>query len=288
VKKLQQALMAAGYALPRYGADGGYGHEGIAAVKKLQKDSGLPETGIVDKATLLALDRKLAAPPAPGGSGAAGGVGGTGAVSTPGTPTAGGVRSGRFTDPALAAVLAGRSTIGSGSRGEGVKAVQQALMDVGFALPRYGADGGFGAEATKAVQRFQVEMGLPRTGKVDKATLEALDRAAPPAGKTLERYPEYDRIYEDGRADMTIAFGYDEDGMDAGQVEWTLRGLTADGFRRVNPGSLSAADKAKYGLTPDRVDAGISYYVKDFRDPATGKPVCAVAMIVTPTSPATP
>src|SRR5436190_669238 len=52
VKALQQGLMAAGYALPRYGADGGYGAEGQAAVKKLQKDAGLPETGIVDAATL--------------------------------------------------------------------------------------------------------------------------------------------------------------------------------------------------------------------------------------------
>src|SRR4051812_36078946 len=45
VKALQKALMAAGYALPKYGADGGFGGEGIAAVKALQHDAKLPETG---------------------------------------------------------------------------------------------------------------------------------------------------------------------------------------------------------------------------------------------------
>jgi peptidoglycan hydrolase-like protein with peptidoglycan-binding domain len=291
VKKLQQALMAAGYALPRYGADGGYGAEGMAAVKKLQRDAHLPETGIVDRATLLALDQKLAAG-GPGGAGAAGGAGGTGASAGAATltpPGSGAVSSGRFqSNPDLAAVAAGRKTLGPGAKGEAVKAVQQALLDTGFALPKYGADGGYGAEMALAVRRFQMDQGLPRTGKVDKATLAALDRYAPPPGKRLERYPEYDRIYEDGRADMTLAFGYDEDGAAAGQIAETLRGLQAQGFRKVNPDALSAADRAKYGLGPDQVDPGISYWVKDFKDPATGKNVCAVTKILTPDSAPTP
>src|SRR5207249_3860312 len=38
VKKFQQRLITTGYPLPKYGANGGYGGEGMAAVKKLQRD----------------------------------------------------------------------------------------------------------------------------------------------------------------------------------------------------------------------------------------------------------
>ncbi len=51
VKTLQELLMQNGYSLPKYGADGDFGDETVAAVKKFQKDFGLPVTGIVDNAT---------------------------------------------------------------------------------------------------------------------------------------------------------------------------------------------------------------------------------------------
>ena len=41
--------------------DGIYGPQTVDAVKQLQNDSGLPPTGLVDQATALALDKKLAA-----------------------------------------------------------------------------------------------------------------------------------------------------------------------------------------------------------------------------------
>jgi peptidoglycan hydrolase-like protein with peptidoglycan-binding domain len=53
--QLQQVSLYAGQ------IDGIYGPETLAAVKQLQKDSGLPETGYADKATQAALDAKLAA-----------------------------------------------------------------------------------------------------------------------------------------------------------------------------------------------------------------------------------
>ena len=40
--------------------DGIYGPQTVAAVEQLQTDSGLPVTGLVDQATALALDKKLA------------------------------------------------------------------------------------------------------------------------------------------------------------------------------------------------------------------------------------
>ncbi|GEK21729.1 peptidoglycan-binding domain-containing protein [Cellulomonas xylanilytica] len=56
---LQQALTDAGYAPGP--VDGVYGPQTVAAVQALQKDSGLPETGTVDKATAAALEATLSA-----------------------------------------------------------------------------------------------------------------------------------------------------------------------------------------------------------------------------------
>ncbi len=61
VQKLQTALEQAGYKLRNYGADGDFGGETAGAVKKLQKDAGLPQTGKVDAQTLAALETKSAA-----------------------------------------------------------------------------------------------------------------------------------------------------------------------------------------------------------------------------------
>jgi peptidoglycan hydrolase-like protein with peptidoglycan-binding domain len=56
---LQTQLQKAGYY--KGPVDGVYGPQTVAAVEQLQTDSGLPTTGLVDKATALALDKKTAA-----------------------------------------------------------------------------------------------------------------------------------------------------------------------------------------------------------------------------------
>ena len=58
VKALQQALMALGYSLPKYGADGKWGPETLRALKKFQKDNGLKADGIVGKNTKRAFAKK--------------------------------------------------------------------------------------------------------------------------------------------------------------------------------------------------------------------------------------
>ncbi len=55
---LQTDLQTAGYY--KGAIDGIYGPQTVAAVEQLQTDSGLPVTGLVDQATALALDKKLA------------------------------------------------------------------------------------------------------------------------------------------------------------------------------------------------------------------------------------
>lgn len=58
VKALQQALMALGYSLPKYGADGKWGSETLKALKKFQKDNGLKADGVVGKNTKSAFAKK--------------------------------------------------------------------------------------------------------------------------------------------------------------------------------------------------------------------------------------
>lgn len=51
VHRAQQLLMAAGYALPRFGADGNFGNETSAAVKQFQKDHMLRPDGVIGPLT---------------------------------------------------------------------------------------------------------------------------------------------------------------------------------------------------------------------------------------------
>jgi hypothetical protein len=77
----------------------------------------------------------------------------------------------------LEAILAGRaSAIHRGSKGNGVRAVQQALMTLQYDVPG-GADGAFGAGTEAAIKAFQKAKNLGADGQVGKATLRALDDA---------------------------------------------------------------------------------------------------------------
>lgn len=58
VKLLQQTLIAKGYELPKYGADGDFGAETEEAVKAFQKSNGLVVDGIVGAKTIAALEAK--------------------------------------------------------------------------------------------------------------------------------------------------------------------------------------------------------------------------------------
>lgn len=55
VTALQKALIAAGYSLPNYGADGKYGAETTAAVKRFQQANRLDDTGTCNNATVQAI-----------------------------------------------------------------------------------------------------------------------------------------------------------------------------------------------------------------------------------------
>jgi hypothetical protein len=61
-----------------------------------------------------------------------------------------------------------------GSKGADVTAMQQRLLAHGVALPKYGADGDFGAETEAAVKTFQGLHGLAADGVCGPATWQAL------------------------------------------------------------------------------------------------------------------
>lgn len=90
-------------------------------------------------------------------------------------------------DGQLGQVLGGGQALGTGAKGDGVKKFQQAMSDMGFALPG-SADGSFGPQTAKAVRNFQVNASkmfpdVRPTGTIDAATLRALDQLAPAPGQ---------------------------------------------------------------------------------------------------------
>lgn len=175
VKAVQQSLNQLGFSS---GApDGIMGNNTAGALKVFQRAKNLPETGKIDRGTLVALDRAL--------------QGNQVEPSRPDRPTpppSSTLRNDRFkSDTQLSRVFAGQVTLSPGSRGDGVKAVQQALSDMGFAVPG-GADGAYGGQSEKAVRNFQLHASgmfpeVRPTGVVDKATLQALDALAPKKGQ---------------------------------------------------------------------------------------------------------
>ena len=90
------------------------------------------------------------------------------------------------TSPTPTTVVTDTNTFGSrtlqkGSKGNDVKELQKILMQQGYTLPKYGADGDFGSETETAVKAFQKNNGLTVNGIVDtnmfvklKATAQAV------------------------------------------------------------------------------------------------------------------
>jgi len=77
----------------------------------------------------------------------------------------------------LASIANGATTLRSGNHGDDVKAVQNALIQLGYSVGPVGADGIFGPDTAGAVARFQKARGRPPSGEVDRQTLLLLDAA---------------------------------------------------------------------------------------------------------------
>ena len=137
VRALQQALIRVGVGV-KYGVDGHFGSATRASVKAFQAYKGLPVTGVVDRATALALGL-VSAP----------------AANAPGTSSSGG-------------------TLARGAVGDRVRQLQRSLINAGIPVLG-GADGVFGPATESAVKAYQRSRGLVATGRADAATLSALE-----------------------------------------------------------------------------------------------------------------
>ena len=68
----------------------------------------------------------------------------------------------------------GDRTLKKGCEGADVKELQKDLMQLGYKLPKYGADGDFGSETERAVKAFQKDKGLTVNGIMDTDDYNAL------------------------------------------------------------------------------------------------------------------
>ena len=68
-----------------------------------------------------------------------------------------------------------KPTLRRGSKGEYVTLAQTMLMQRGYKLPKYGADGSFGAETQAAVKAFQQDWGLEADGIIGPDTWKMLE-----------------------------------------------------------------------------------------------------------------
>ena len=89
-------------------------------------------------------------------------------------------------------VTLGSRLLKKGMVGADVKAMQELLMQIGYKLPKYGADSEFGAETEAAVMAFQEDEGLEQDGKYGDQTHAALMDAVADddEGKQDEPVPE--------------------------------------------------------------------------------------------------
>lgn len=69
------------------------------------------------------------------------------------------------------------ATLRKGSKGELVTILQKKLMELGYSLPRYGADGDYGNETINAVKKFQKDHGLTADGVTGEKTWSAINSA---------------------------------------------------------------------------------------------------------------
>ncbi len=103
------------------------------------------------------------------------------------------LKNARFTnDDGFARIANGQVVLGVGPIPESAKGVvtklQQSLTDMGFADPDWTRDGKFGPQTERGIRNFQVNASrmfpdVKVTGKLDAATLKAMDELAPPPGQ---------------------------------------------------------------------------------------------------------
>ena len=130
VRIAQEKLLAKGYRLPRWGADGNFGNETANAVKKLQRDAKIGIDGIIGNDTWGVLNSDFQKPTS--------------------------------TYPGY--------LIKKWQQSEDVRKIQQRLIDLGYPCGKWGADSIFGGGTLNAIKNFQRDNGLSPDGIVGPLT----------------------------------------------------------------------------------------------------------------------
>ena len=143
VKKLQKQLNKLGIVSSKLAVDGIFGDKTQQAIRALQKELGVAQTGIWDAATRAA-------------------------ASTNTELTA-------FKSNASETTIDISKTLGLGSRGSEVKKLQNMLNNFRKTGDKLVADGIFGPKTQEALKEFQKEVGVKQTGVFDKATRDAVN-----------------------------------------------------------------------------------------------------------------
>ena len=93
-----------------------------------------------------------------------------------------------YVDGAVETVIykLGDRELTKGDKGDDVAELQTRLLMLGYNLGTYGADGDFGAKTLAAVKAFQTDKGLTASGKVDAATIAALNGGSAAAEPVTE------------------------------------------------------------------------------------------------------
>ena len=134
VRMAQEKLLAKGYRLPKYGADGDFGSETETAVRELQRDAKIGVDGIIGNDTWNVLNNDFVKP----------------TESYPGY------------------------LIKKGQQSQDVRKVQSRLIELGYSCGNCGADSIFGNGTYNAVITFQKANGLSADGIVGPKTWEKL------------------------------------------------------------------------------------------------------------------
>jgi len=136
VRIAQEKLLAKGYHLPKYGADGDFGSETERAVRELQADA---------KRTInsnIEVDGEIG-------------------------PVTWGILNSDFQKPSDSYP---GDVIREGKRGAIVRKIQNRLIELGYSCGKYGADSIFGSDTAKAVRKFQRDNSLIADGEVGPLT----------------------------------------------------------------------------------------------------------------------
>lgn len=308
VRKLQAALEDLGHQLPAKHADASFGGETEAGVTSFQEGevTGAHRPGVVDQPTLQRLDVRTPQGSEPRHGWREADVDGRRPTREDKDTPHLDMLNPRFQgDSVLAVVLSGTGAITGGTKRPHIWKIQEALKDLGFALK--GAEPGtFDAATRAAVSAFQEAYnvkskapkgedtaGFKEVGVVGGATMAALDVYAPrkvpvgglPSSERDADRPKYERLFEDGRLEVTIALGQDA-GPTSHIIDRTLaaRYLVGEmGFEKAPQRPSIFAELNLVGYDPAAAgELDTQVFTKQFLSKTTGKRVEVKVKLLAP------